>query len=58
MDKEFITLAHYPIQSKYKEDECYACGIDILVDRDKTSPRNYCQACAWSKLGATDVIHS
>jgi hypothetical protein len=58
MVKEFITLAHYPVQSKFKEDECHACGIDILVDRDRTAPRNYCQACAWAKIGAIHVIHS
>jgi hypothetical protein len=59
MVKEFITKAHYPIQSKYKIDECHACGMDILVDRDKTAPRNYCSPCAWTKLGETNyVVHS
>lgn len=45
-------------QIKYAMQSCHTCGMDIMVDVNKTSPRNYCQACAWSKLGATNVIHS
>ena len=45
-------------QVKYLTFDCYQCGIAIVVDVNKAHARNYCQACAWSKLGATDVIHS
>ena len=43
---------------KYLTYDCHSCGIAILVDVNRTSPRNYCQACAWAKLGETNVIHS
>ena len=45
-------------QVKYLTYDCHSCGIAILVDVNRTSPRNYCQACAWAKLGETNVIHS
>ncbi len=39
-------------QIKYEIHSCHACGIEILVDVNKTNPRNYCSPCAWAKLGA------
>ena len=46
-------------QVKYAIHSCHACGIDIMVDVNRTSPRNYCSPCAWAKLGETNyVVHS
>lgn len=44
-------------QIKYETYDCYSCGIAILVDVNRTSPRNYCISCAWNKLGAVDELH-
>jgi hypothetical protein len=57
-NQEFITPAHYPTV-KYAIQYCHACGMDIMVDVNRTAPRNYCSPCAWAKLGETNyVIHS
>jgi hypothetical protein len=46
-------------QVKYAVHNCHTCGMDILVDVNRTSPRNYCSPCAWAKLGETNyVVHS
>ncbi len=42
-------------QVKYAVHNCHTCGMDILVDVNRTSPRNYCSPCAWAKLGETNT---
>jgi hypothetical protein len=46
-------------QVKYLPFDCYQCGMEIVVEASVAHARNYCQACAWNKLGAEpSVIHS
>lgn len=49
--KEFITKAHYPLTPRFQTHSCHSCGTDILVDINRTAPRNYCVLCAWAKIG-------
>lgn len=41
--------------SKYKEHHCYQCRTPIMVASHDVSERNYCQNCAFSKIGATSI---
>lgn len=40
-------------ERKLLATECYQCGTDIVVPKWDFSKagRNYCQPCAWSKVG-------
>ena len=42
------------VKIKYLAFDCHSCGIPIMVNVNRTSARNYCQTCAWSKLGETN----
>lgn len=41
--------------SKYKEHHCYQCRMPIMVASHDVAERNYCQSCAFSKIGATSI---
>lgn len=43
---------------RFQTHQCHDCGMDIVVDVNRTAPRNYCVLCAWAKIGAVSVIHS
>ena len=36
----------------YLEGVCYSCEVALMVASHDASSRNYCQTCAWNKLGA------
>ena len=37
--------------SKYKQGECYKCGIPLVIEtNDYSDERNYCTTCAYDKL--------
>jgi len=43
---------------KYLTRNCYACDTPIMVDSYDVAVRNYCQTCAFAKLGAVRIPNS
>lgn len=43
--------------TNYENRLCYGCAITIMVATHDISERNYCQTCAFSKIGAVRLSY-
>lgn len=46
------------MNNRYKQAECFQCGVELVVPTHDYSERNYCQPCAFSKLGYVRIPNS
>ena len=44
--------------TKYTQRACDTCGMTIMVATYDVTHRNYCQTCAYSKLGAVGLSYT